>query len=266
MGKIISIFNQKGGVGKTTTSINLAAGIGRKNKSVLLVDLDPQGNTTSGLGVNKTEIEGSLYDLINEDSEFSDVKITTSSKNLDLMPAGIELAGLEIELSKSDSWSNVLKDILDNIKDDYDFIILDCPPSLGIISLMGLISSDYVLIPIQSEFYALEGTGQLLETIDMVKENYNPTLEILGVVMVMHDSRTRLSSDVVAEVKNVFKDLVFKTVINRNVRLAEAPSYGMSIFDYDKISKGAWNYRSLTKEVLDRIGEKWRKKADLIEA
>lgn len=255
MGKIISIFNQKGGVGKTTTSINLAAGIGRRKKSVLLVDLDPQGNTTSGLGINKTEIDGSLYDIISEDMSFEDVKLETSAKNVDLIPSGIELAGLEVELSGNPSWQNILKDIIEDIKDNYDIIILDCPPSLGIITLMSLISSDYVLIPIQSEFYALEGTGQLLETINMVKENYNSNLEILGVVMVMHDARTRLSSDVVEEVKNVFKDMVFKTIINRNVRLAEAPSYGLSIFDYDRLSKGAWNYKSLTKEVLDRIGE-----------
>lgn len=255
MGKIISIFNQKGGVGKTTTSINLSAGLGRKNKKVLLIDLDPQGNATSGLGIDKTALEGSVYDLITNEKTFNDIKIESSAKNVHIVPGGIDLAGLEIELSKTDYWHNILKEKTESIKDDYDMIIIDCPPSLGIISLMGLIASDYVIIPIQSEFYALEGTSQLLETINMVQENYNNNLEILGVVMVMHDSRTRLASDVVDEVKNAFDNLVFKTIINRNVRLAEAPSYGLSIFDYDRISKGSWNYKALSKEVIDRIGD-----------
>lgn len=253
MGKTIGIFNQKGGVGKTTTAINLAAGLGRRNKKVLLIDLDPQGNATSGLGIEKGSLEANIYDNLHNDTPMSETIIETNAKNLSLVPSGIELAGLEIELANSDDWHYKIKNAIEEVKEDYDIILIDCPPSLGILSIMALIASDYVLIPIQSEFYALEGTGQLLETIEMVKENYNENLEILGVIMVMHDARTRLSSDVVAEVKDVFGDAVFKTIINRNVRLAEAPSYGMSIFDYDRISKGAWNYRSLSKEVIDRM-------------
>lgn len=255
MGKTIGIFNQKGGVGKTTTAINLAAGLGRRNKKVLLIDLDPQGNATSGLGIDKDSLELNVYDAIHNGVAMVDTVIGTNAKNLWLVPSDIDLAGLEIELAQTDDWHHLIKESIVEIKDDYDIIIIDCPPSLGILSIMSLIASDYVLVPIQSEFYALEGTGQLLETIKMVQGNYNPELEILGVVMVMHDSRTRLSSDVVEEVRNVFGDAVFKTLINRNVRLAEAPSYGMSIFDYDRISKGAWNYRALSKEILDRMGE-----------
>lgn len=253
MGKTIGIFNQKGGVGKTTTAINLAAGLGQRNKKVLLIDLDPQGNATSGLGIEKDSLEANIYDNLHSDTPMSETIVETNGKNLSLVPSGIELAGLEIELAHGDDWHYKIKESIEEVKEDFDIIIIDCPPSLGILSIMALIASDYVLIPIQSEFYALEGTGQLLETIEMVKENYNENLEILGVIMVMHDARTRLSSDVVEEVRGVFGDAVFKTIINRNVRLAEAPSYGMSIFDYDRISKGAWNYRSLSKEVIDRM-------------
>ena len=197
MGKTIWIFNQKGGVGKTTTAINLAAGLGRRNKKVLLIDLDPQGNATSGLGIDKESIELNVYDAIHNETPMEDIVIETNGKNLWLVPSDIDLAGLEIELAQSNDWHRLMENALLGIKDSYDIIIIDCPPSLGILSIMSLIASDYVLVPIQSEFYALEGTGQLLETIKMVQENYNPNLEILGVVMVMHDSRTRLSSDVV---------------------------------------------------------------------
>lgn len=255
MSKIISIFNQKGGVGKTTTSINLSAGLGRRKQNVLLIDLDPQGNATSGLGVNKKDLEQNVYDVIMHGEPLENVIMETSAKGLSLVPSGIELAGLEVELANSNSWQEKLKNEIDKIKDNYDQIFIDCPPSLGILSLMSLISSDFVLVPIQSEFYALEGTGQLLETIDMVKKNYNENLELLGVVMVMHDSRTRLATDVLGEVKSVFGEKVFNTLISRNIRLAEAPSYGVSIFDYDMLSKGAWNYKSLAKEVLDRINK-----------
>ncbi|MDO5028158.1 MAG: AAA family ATPase [Bacillota bacterium] len=253
MGKVIGIFNQKGGVGKTTTSINLSAALGRKKQKVLLVDMDPQGNASSGLGIDKSSLEANVYDLIKGQKSVDEIKIQSSAKDVDLVAGGIDLAGLEIELADTMDWHNKLRDSLEVVKEDYDFIIIDCPPSLGILSLMGLIACDFVIIPVQSEFYALEGTGQLIETIRMVQENYNPDLELLGVLMVMHDSRTRLATDVFQEIKRVFADKVFKTVVARNVRLAEAPSYGQSIFDYDSLSRGAWNYKALGKEVLTRV-------------
>lgn len=255
MGKVIAVFNQKGGVGKTTTAINLAAGVGRRKKKVLLIDMDSQGNATSGLGIDKNSLDNTIFQVLTEEVSLKDIIIPSSAKNLELAPASIDLAGLEVELANSDVWPYLLSNMIDTIKEGYDYIFIDCPPSLGILSLMCLNSSDYVLIPIQTEFYALEGTGQLLSTIEMVRENYKEDLNIAGVLMCMYDGRTRLSTDVVDEVKNAFGDLVFNTLINRNVRLAEAPSYGMSIFDYDNLSRGAWNYRSLSKEFLDRVGE-----------
>lgn len=255
MGKVIGIFNQKGGVGKTTTSINLAAALGRRKEKVLLIDMDPQGNATSGLGIDKNGLEANVYDIIQGHKEIKDASLETSAKGVEILPGGIDLAGLEIELADSTDWPFRLKSAIDGVRDSYDTIIVDCPPSLGILSLMGLIACDFVIIPVQSEFYALEGTGQLLDTIHMVQENYNSDLEILGVLMVMHDARTRLATDVFDEIKRVFGDKVFKTVISRNVRLAEAPSYGQAIFDYDSLSKGAWNYKALGKEVINRVKE-----------
>lgn len=252
MGKIISIFNQKGGVGKTTTAINLSAGVGRKGSKVLLVDLDPQGNTTSGLGIDKNSLDNNIYDVIMGEISIKDIILETSAKNVDIIPSGIELSGIELELSE-EKWQYKLKDMLDIIEETYDFIFVDCPPTLGITSLMGLIASDFVLIPIQAEFYALEGTGQLLSTLNMVRSNYNKDLVVLGVIMTMYDARTRLASDVLNEVKKVFGDLIFNTKISRNVRLAEAPSYGQSIFDYDRISKGSWDYNALSKEFLNMV-------------
>lgn len=253
MGKVIGIFNQKGGVGKTTTSINLSAALGRKKQKVLLIDMDPQGNATSGFGINKNQLDLNVYDLIQARATADDMTVTTSAKNVNLIAGGIDLAGLEIELAEKDDWPFRLRDAIEAIKDTYDFIIIDCPPSLGILSLMALVACNYVIIPVQSEFYALEGTSQLLETIHMVQNNYNQDLEILGVLVVMHDARTRLATDVFDEIKRVFSDKVFKTIISRNVRLAEAPSYGQAIFDYDSLSKGAWNYKALGKEVLNRV-------------
>ena len=252
MSKVISIFNQKGGVGKTTTAINLAAGLGRKNKKVLLVDLDPQGNSTSGFGIDKNNLDNNIFDVLTSNEDINSTILETSAKNVSVVPSGIELSGLEISLADK-KWQNLLKDKFNIIEETYDFIFIDCPPTLGITSLMGLIASDFVLIPIQGEFYALEGTSQLLETIDMVKNNYNEDLKIIGVLLTMFDARTRLATDVLEEVKNVFNDLVFKTKISRNVRLAEAPSYGKSIFDYDRISRGTWDYKALSKEFLNRV-------------
>ncbi|NLY20880.1 MAG: ParA family protein [Tissierellia bacterium] len=252
MGKIISVFNQKGGVGKTTTSINLAAALGDMGKKTLIVDMDPQGNCTSGLGVDKRSEINIIYDVLVGNTEIRDSIQTNIAKNLDIIPSNNNLAGFEIEYANKE-WQNVLKHKIAEIKEDYDFIFIDSPPSLGILSIMSLNASDEVLVPMQCEYYSLEGISQLFETIDLVKENYNPNLKISGIVMCMYDGRTNLSLQVVEEVKAYFKDKVFSTMISRNVRLAEAPSHGLSILDYDRSSKGAKNYLDLAKEFLKRI-------------
>ena len=251
MGKTIAVFNQKGGVGKTTTTINLAAGLGKLGKKVLLIDIDPQGNSSSGLGVEKNEVPFLIYDILTLNTEIEKGVYETSAENLSIIPSNSQLAGLEIEFARSGDWEGSLRDAVNSIKDDYDFIILDCPPSLGILSVMGLIASDSVIIPIQCEYYALEGVSQLFETIELVKKNYNPDLEIEGVVLSMFDGRTNLSIQVVEEVKEYFKGKVYTSIIPRNVRLAEAPSYGLSIHDYDSKSKGAESYMDLAEEFLD---------------
>ena len=250
MGKIVSIFNQKGGVGKTTTSINLAAGVGMLGKKVLLVDIDPQGNSTSGLGVEKNKVENLIYDVLASGIPIEESIYKTSAENVMIIPSNNQLAGLEIEFARSDNWEKSLKLELDKIRNDFDYIFIDCPPSLGILSVMGLIASDSVLIPIQCEYYALEGVSQLFETIEIVKNNYNPNLDIEGVVLSMFDGRTNLSIQVVEEVKAFFKGKVYVNIIPRNVRLAEAPSYGLSIMDYDKKSKGAEAYMDLAEEFI----------------
>lgn len=251
MGKIISIFNQKGGVGKTTTSINLSAGLGKLGRKVLLVDLDPQGNSTSGLGVDKNNVKGIIYDILANDLPIEEGIHQTSSEHVSLIPSNNQLAGLEIEFARTGNWETSLKDELSKIRDNYDYIFIDCPPSLGILSVAGLVASDSVIIPVQCEYYALEGVSQLFETIELVKRGYNPGLEIEGVVLSMFDGRTNLSIQVVEEVKAYFKGKVYVNIIPRNVRLAEAPSYGVSIMDYDSKSKGAEAYMELAEEFLD---------------
>lgn len=249
LGKIISIANQKGGVGKTTTSINLSTVLAKRNKKTLLIDADPQGNATSGVGVNKN-IDLSVYDVLIDETKIEDVILKTQIKNLDVCPSNIDLAGAEVELVSMMSRERRLKEKLDDIKDNYDYIIIDCPPSLGLITLNAFTASDSVLIPVQCEYYALEGLGQLLNTINLVKKHLNKSLSIEGALLTMFDSRTNLAKQVVDEVKKYFNDKVYKTVIPRNVKLSEAPSYGMPIMIYDPRSKGAKCYEKLGKELI----------------
>lgn len=256
MGKAIAIFNQKGGVGKTTTNINLSACLATQGKKVLVVDIDPQGNTTSGIGITKRTLNETLYDvLINEEYDVKKAILKTKTKNLDILPASVDLAGAEIELVNIEGREARLKKAIDKIRPDYDFIFIDCPPSLGLLTINSLTAVDSVLIPIQCEFYALEGVSQLVSTIDLVRKNMNPDIRISGVILSMFDGRTNLSLQVVNEVKKHFGDLVFSTVIPRNVRLAEAPSYGLPIVKYDPSSTGAKAYQRFAKEFLEREGE-----------
>jgi chromosome partitioning protein len=250
MGKIVAIANQKGGVGKTTTSINLAASIAALGKKVLIVDIDPQGNTTSGLGINKADVHHCIYDVLINDTPAEDVILKTSVDNLWVLPATIQLAGAEIELSQAISRELRLKKVLQHIKNEYSYIFVDCPPSLGIITLNALTAAESVLIPIQCEFYALEGLGQLLNTIRIVQKHLNKNLEIEGVLLTMYDGRTNLSAQVMEEVKKYFQKKVYQTVIPRNVRLSEAPSHGQPILTYDARSRGAECYNELAKEVV----------------
>lgn len=254
MGKIISVANQKGGVGKTTTTVNLSTILAKKGKKVLLIDTDPQGNATSGLGVSK-DVELSVYDILIGDTEFDETLQETAIKNLKVCPSNISLAGAEVQLVSMMSREQRLKTKLDKIKDQYDYILIDCPPSLGLVTLNAFTASDSVLIPVQCEYFALEGLGQLLNTVNLVKKHLNKNLEIEGALLTMYDARTNLSNQVVKEVKKYFEDKVYKTVIPRNVRLSEAPSHGMSIIDYDPRSRGAEEYEALAKEVLKAHGK-----------
>ena len=258
MGKVISIANQKGGVGKTTTAINVATIIAKKNKKVLLIDADPQGNASSGLGLEKN-VENSLYDVLINEVDITQTLQETEFKNLKVCPSNMDLAGAEVELVSLMSREQRLKEKLDEVKDEFDYIFIDCPPSLGLITLNAFTASDSVLIPIQCEFYALEGLGQLLNTINLVKKHLNKGLEIEGAVLTMYDIRTNLSNQVVKEVKRYFNDKVYKTVIPRNIKLSEAPSYGMPITMYDEKSKGARAYEKLAKEVLKNNEKKEEK-------
>lgn len=254
MGKVISIANQKGGVGKTTTAVNLSTVLAKKGKKVLMIDTDPQGNATSGLGIDKN-VNFSVYDVIINDVEIENTVQQTMVKNLEVCPSNINLAGAEVELVAMISREHRLKEKIDNQKDKYDYIIIDCPPSLGLITLNAFTASDSVLIPVQCEYYALEGLGQLLNTINLVKKHLNKDLEIEGALLTMFDIRTNLSNQVVKEVNKYFENKVYKTVIPRNVRLSEAPSYGMPISVYDPKSKGAKSYDKFVKEFLKKNEE-----------
>ena len=252
MGRIIAIANQKGGVGKTTTSINLSASLAAKGKKVLVIDTDPQGNTTSGFGIEKNELENTIYELILGECSIRDCIISNIIKNVSVVPSNVNLAAAEIELIGVDKKEYILKNEVDYVKDDYDFIIIDCPPSLNMLTINSMTTADSVLVPIQCEYYALEGLSQLIHTINLVKERLNPDLRIDGVVFTMYDSRTNLSMQVVENVKQNLNQKVYNTLIPRNIRLAEAPSYGMPINMYDPKSAGAESYRLLAKEVIDR--------------
>lgn len=252
MGRIIAIANQKGGVGKTTTAINLSACLAESGKKVLTIDTDPQGNTTSGLGVDKDELENTVYELMLDECTIKESLVKTEFENLDLIPSNVNLAGAEIELLGINEKEYILRNAVDYIKDDYDFVIIDCPPSLNMLTVNALTTANTVLVPIQCEYYALEGLSQLLHTISLVKERLNGNLQIEGVVFTMYDARTNLSLQVVENVKNNLDTTIYKTIIPRSVRLAEAPSHGLPINKYDSKSTGAESYRMLAKEVIDR--------------
>jgi len=250
VGKAIAIFNQKGGVGKTTTNVNLSACLAANGKKVLVVDIDPQGNSTSGLGIDKGSLEYSMYDLLIGNASAKECIVSAKRDNLYIIPSSVQLAGAEIELTDLERRESRLKEAISPIINDYDYIFVDCPPSLGLLTINSLTAVESVLIPIQCEYYALEGVSQLMHTIDLVRKNLNPMLQVQGVVLSMFDGRTNLSIQVVDEVKKYFKGKVYTTLIPRNVRLAEAPSYGLSIVEYDPKSKGAEAYCDLAEEFL----------------
>ncbi|MGV6829538.1 MAG: ParA family protein [Flavobacteriales bacterium] len=252
MGKIIAIANQKGGVGKTTTAINLAASLGVLEKKVLLIDADPQANASSGLGIDVEKVEKGTYRLLEHSETFKDTIVASNSPNVDVIPSHIDLVAVEIELVDKKNREYQLKEAIKNNLVDYDFVIIDCAPSLGLITLNALTAADSVIIPIQCEYFALEGLGKLLNTIKSVQKIHNPNLDIEGLLLTMYDSRLRLSNQVVEEVNKHFDQMVFKTIIQRNVRLGEAPSYGESIISYDASSKGANNYLSLAEELISK--------------
>lgn len=252
MGKIISIANQKGGVGKTTTAINLSAALAGQGKKVLLIDADPQANASSGLGVDIRELNSTIYECLVNQLDPNKAILPTSTKNLFIIPSHIDLVGAEIEMLNIPNRETLLKNMLEQVRDDYDYIFIDCSPSLGLITINALTASNSVIIPVQCEFFALEGIAKLLNTVKIIKSKLNPNLQIEGFLLTMHDNRLRLSNQVYEEVKRHFGDLAFNTIISRNVRLSEAPSHGQSVLDYDASSKGAKNYTALAKELIAR--------------
>lgn len=254
MATVIAVTNQKGGVGKTTSSINIAYYLAKMGQRTLLIDFDPQGNATSGLGIDKNDLQATMTDVITGAMPLADVVVPTEHKNLSLAPTMPTLANTEVELAQAEQRFGRLKLALQPLQDSYDFVIVDCPPSLSLLTVNGLIAARYVLLPVQAEFYALEGLGQLLETMKLVRKSLNPTLDLIGVLPTMVDSRTSLSTQVLAEITKHFPAKVFKTTIPRNVRLAEAPSHGVPIGAYDRWSKGARAYKAVTKEVIERVG------------
>jgi len=251
MGKIIAIANQKGGVGKTTSSVNIAASLAALEKTVLLLDMDPQSNASTGLGFDTKELDNTIYEVLIDGIDPNDAILTTEMPYLDLLPSHINLVGAEIELVNADNRESTLKNILSKITKEYDYIIIDCPPSLGLLTLNSLTAANSVLIPVQCEYYALDGLGQLLNTISIVRNHLNPNLELEGVLLTMYDRRLRLANQVVEEVKSHFGDKVFKTIITRNVRLSESPSHGKPVILYDILSTGSQNYISLAKEITE---------------
>ncbi len=252
MGKIVTVFNQKGGVGKTTTCVNLAAALGHKGKKTLLIDVDPQGNSTSGVGINKSEVEYSTYDMLLGEATAREILIETEFKNLSLLPASLDLAGAELELAQAEGRNRILKKAIATLVMEYDYIIIDCPPSLGILSINALVAADTLIVPLQCEYYALEGLSQLVNTVRSVKREYNNNLELEGILFTMYDSRLKLTQQVVDEVNKYFPNKAYKTMIPRSVKIAEAPSYGEPVIYYEKYSKASFAYKKFTDEFLKK--------------